>query len=452
MPRATTFASNSARGEGLFMGSVGGPTWVNTLVTATNPYNKGIKTTIDSSGNVYVVGFAATATTTITGGYGFITKYDLNGALQWSRQIGSGSQSVCVDVATDSSNNVYVVGSYSGTSYQAGFVAKFNTSGTWQWQNIVSSSIYNQHIFAITIDSLNNVYIGGGTTDNGFVAQISTSGTMNWHSDSSYPPATLCNYGGNIFAASIADEESELMLYSLTSAGIKNWVIAFDFYNSNYSASGYYNFPYGNTSLSSPANIVNLRSSTSAYGKIYIALGMGLGCFDASSGSITWFKKLGNLSNYASIYDVSADSIGNVYFTGTYNGTSGTEIIGRVTSSGTPFWANTISSLTSGTNVTGYGIYTDGNYVVTTGNYTNSSYVPEVFSGKFPLDGSKTFSNVLNFSSSTLAITATGISPYTTEGGYEYDIVNATTGSASYYTVGTDTSSSITFTSTTKSI
>lgn len=447
MPRATTFASNSARGEGLFSVGAGAPTWINTLTTSTNPYNEGLASTIDSLGNVYVVGFTATGSGSITNGYGFITQYNKSGAVQWSQKISNGNQSVCVDVATDSLNNVYVVGTY-GSSTSIGFIAKFNSSGVWQWQNTLSTSGTSSHAYCLTVDSSNNVYVGGGGqwggSYGGYVAQISgATGTMNWHADSDWPPAALCNYGGKIYAAGIADESSELLLYSLTSAGAVNWVSAFDF-QSNYSANGYYNFPYGNTSLT-PPQVTNIRASVSSYGKLYVALGIGVGCFDVSSGSLTWFKTVSNTS----VYGVAADSAGSVYYTGVFNGSSMT--LGKINLSGSPVWSNHVSSLTSGVSMSGWGVYTDGNYVVATGQYVNSSSIPEVFSGKFPLDGSKTFLSILGFSYLSSSVTVSGLSP-ATEGSSEYSISNATTGSASYYSTGTNTSSSISFTSSTQSI
>lgn len=119
--------------------------------------------TVDSSGNVY--GAARTGSTG-AGSYDFlIYKYDNSGAIQWQRILGGTGSDIAYEVALDSSGNVYVVG-YSGstgTGQTDGVIAKYNSSGTIQWQRYLTST-GSTFFTSVVVDSSDNVYIGGYTS------------------------------------------------------------------------------------------------------------------------------------------------------------------------------------------------------------------------------------------------------------------------------------------------
>lgn len=147
--------------------------------TGGNDFYNGI--TGDSAGNIICVGRIA------TGLNASIVKYDSSGALQWQRQIsGGGNTARGVCVACDSSNNIYVGGVYT-TSYSRGLVAKYNSSGVLQWQRFIydTASTSGTDISSIAVGSAGDVYICGKSYDAGsypyaFVAKINTSGTFQW--------------------------------------------------------------------------------------------------------------------------------------------------------------------------------------------------------------------------------------------------------------------------------
>jgi hypothetical protein len=98
--------------------------------------------TVDASGNIYSAGSTAGAidgNTQIGSNDFFVVKYNSSGTKQWTKQFGSSNSDSLSGVATDSSGNVYVLGSTSGGvdgNTNSGstdvFIVKYNSSGTKQ--------------------------------------------------------------------------------------------------------------------------------------------------------------------------------------------------------------------------------------------------------------------------------------------------------------------------------
>ena len=117
---------------------------------------------IDSSDNVYITGLT---NSTGSGSYDIlIAKYNSSGAVQWQRTLSGSGTDQGTDVTTDSSDNVYVGGYINtGSGYQTAIIAKYNSSGTIQWQRTLGSSSANDRVNAIVHDGSDNVYIAGYT-------------------------------------------------------------------------------------------------------------------------------------------------------------------------------------------------------------------------------------------------------------------------------------------------
>ena len=120
---------------------------------------------VDSSGNVYGIGEIRNAS---NGTNVLIAKWDSTGALQWQRQLADGAAAAsqsdygnggCVD----SSGNVYVVGYYANSN-NSGYIAKYNTSGTIQWQRKIThaSSPQDVQLNRVSTDST-NLFISGSS-------------------------------------------------------------------------------------------------------------------------------------------------------------------------------------------------------------------------------------------------------------------------------------------------
>lgn len=167
----------------------------------------------DSAGNVYITGgFGGTvdfgggnlATGDTANSNVFIAKYTANGVYEWAKKFGSGEgqgYSVCIDA----SDNIYITGRFKGTvdfgggsvvskGVLDGFIAKYSSSGVYQWSKGVGGT-QDDISHSICTDLSGNLYItgyftgsadfGGGTiTGNGnadvFITKYTTDGVYQW--------------------------------------------------------------------------------------------------------------------------------------------------------------------------------------------------------------------------------------------------------------------------------
>lgn len=161
---------------------------------------------IDSSGNVYFVGNADDGTRA----YGLIIKYNSSGTLQWQRKLYQ-NNSYIRNVTIDSSNNIYVVGQANDGTRDYGLIAKYNSSGTIQWQRKMyfAGSPYPTYFYGITIDGSSNLYVEGyfefGSNYYTLLAKYNSSGTLQWNASASYvnPGETgiAVDSSGNLYAS-----------------------------------------------------------------------------------------------------------------------------------------------------------------------------------------------------------------------------------------------------------
>ena len=174
----------------------------------------------DTTGNIYVAGRESSPT--INFGTGALTnhgksdiylaKFDAGGHNLWAKLIGGtgADGDAAVNVATDPSGNVLLVGNFYGTVNFGGgnvtvngtsdaFVAKYNSAGTFVWakhfggtrgnktNGVVADSSGNVIICGGFEDSINlggstftAVSAGLGTQYDGFVAKFNSAGTHVW--------------------------------------------------------------------------------------------------------------------------------------------------------------------------------------------------------------------------------------------------------------------------------
>ena len=82
----------------------------------------------------------------------------------WIASIGGTGTDLAFGVAVDSSSNVYVSG-YTGSAGAGSndmLTAKYNSSGTIQWQRTFGSNLVEES-FGLAVDSSDNIYVGGTT-------------------------------------------------------------------------------------------------------------------------------------------------------------------------------------------------------------------------------------------------------------------------------------------------
>jgi len=331
--------------------------------------------TVDSNGDVYLVGDTDSA------GAGqedvLIAKYDSSGTIQWQRILGGATLDDGRSVATDSSNNVYVVGLTStgvGTANYQLLIAKYNSSGTIQWQKTLGNASIRDQATSIAIDSSDNIYVAGVTNFAGsglqeiLVVKYDTAGAVQWQ---------------RILGGASADQASGVVVDSNG-----------DVY-------------------------VSFRSASTGLG----GTDAGLAKYD-SSGTLQWQRALGG-ANFDLFDSVSIDLNDNLYVvgqtasagTGTTNG-----LIAKYNSSGTIQWQRTLSTtaiiLFSGTEID-----KDGNLIVVGRTNTPGAGNYDLLIGLFPPDGSLTGTYVLDgenmiYAASSLTSatsTLTGATPTLTE-------------------------------------
>ena len=148
-------------------------------------------TTVDTSGNIYTLGYSNSAAMNASGYQSTVVqKVDSSGNLLWRNYL-AGSNVVSPgnstkSIAVDSSGNVFICGYFTvGSNY--GWFAKYNSSGTLQWQKQIKST-YNTYANNILVDSSGNVYVAGNTLHvvscnlyNSFwIEKYDTTGTVIW--------------------------------------------------------------------------------------------------------------------------------------------------------------------------------------------------------------------------------------------------------------------------------
>ena len=149
--------------------------------------DRGRKIALDSSGNIYVVGYYRNVVdfgggdVTSNGNWdAFLLKLNNSGTFQWVKSFGDTLNDLGRDVVVDSNDNVYMLGDFRGTVTFAGiggltatqadmFLLKVNSSGDSVWVYTATSVSGNESARAVAIDSSDNLYITG-----------SFSGTMNF--------------------------------------------------------------------------------------------------------------------------------------------------------------------------------------------------------------------------------------------------------------------------------
>lgn len=333
--------------------------------TFTNSTNGDNAIAVDSSGNSYIAGIGQS----ISSGdlLGYIVKYNNDGATQWVYTL-SGASTINIywkDITVDSSSNTYVIGSYQPSSGGWG-MAKYNSSGTIQWQKLwdyditqdgygatmspngniiftgrnatdiitmainssgspqwtrrITSATGNQNGHAVATDSSNNVYvvaIDSNITSGAIsIIKFNSTGTLQWQkrldsAASQTATGIAVSSGGNSYIVGIAATSPQTIpvIAKYNSSGTIQWQRTIT------PASG-----------SLVLNDVVLDSSENVYGIGYYAAGLDQAIYIVkynSSGTIQWQRTL-NSSNGDTFYEIAINPVnGNMMITGAINGYAG---------------------------------------------------------------------------------------------------------------------------------
>ncbi len=235
----TTNSSGAGQNDIYFAkyNSLGTIQWQRTL--GLSGQENGLSIAVDSLDDIYIAGH--TSSTGAGSQDFFIGKYASDSSSYWSRTFGGSSSDIAEAVALDSLNNVYVVG-YTNSAGQGGndfLLVKYSSSGTLEWQRTLGSTGSDTGR-AIAIDSLDNVYIAGNSdlggtgfgSNDGLIAKYNPSGTLQWQkafggtlSDIVYGLATdsLNNIYASVTTNSTGAGNSEGMILKLDASGTVEW-------------------------------------------------------------------------------------------------------------------------------------------------------------------------------------------------------------------------------------
>jgi len=323
--------------------------WLSTL--GSSQYEEGGSVAVDSAGNAYIAGY------TLSGGAGanegVLAKYLPDGSIAWQRFLGGTNDDILRSITVDSSDNVYVSGRTK--SVDPGNVdfllAKYNSSGTIQWQRILQGGSADD-ANSVKVDSSGNVYIGGQTQSTGagqidfLLAKYNSSGTIQWQKVLGSSREELL-YGiafdtsDNVYVVGSGNSGPgalESVLAKYNSSGTIQWQRKLGGSGTG-SATGY------DIVIDGSNNIYIVGDERySGTPKMLLAK-------YNSSGTIQWQRSLGATDNDAG-RGIALDSLGNVYLCGySVNVGAGNNdfVIAKYNSSGTIQWQRTLGATSSDT-------------------------------------------------------------------------------------------------------
>ena len=278
--------------------------WQRSLKSSYEDYGYGIA--VDNSGNVYITGIMRPTSTTSKL---LIAKYDTSGILQWKRQLGISTE-YGYGIAVDGSGNAYIT----GRTGSSAFTAKYDTSGVLQWQRTLIGSS-NTLGYGIAVDGSGNVYIagyirpGGTAGTDALIAKYNNSGTIQWQSrlgksGDEYYNGIAIDSSGNAYVtgySSVSNYTAIIAKYD--TSGVLQW-------QRSLTLTGYSLVGRG-IAVDGSGNAYVIGTAQVGPDKVFIAK------YDAS-GTIQWQRTFGG-SDLDQGYGIAVDNSSNVYITGRTN-------------------------------------------------------------------------------------------------------------------------------------
>lgn len=286
--------------------------WVATYDGSAHAIDEVKSIAADNAGNVYVTGYATSA----TGSYDYITiKYNANGVRQWlARYNGPQNGSdIAYSIATDNNGNVYVT----GNSYGDATTIKYSAQGTQLWVKRFDGTAHREDQgTALKVDAAGNVYITGFTTVNGaysvadfLTIKYNTEGAQQWVAV--YGSGAAAGLGiddaGNVYVAGTdALNEGDIVTIKYNADGVQQWLRRFDDgFQEDDAASAIAVDKAGNAYVLGGISKDGINSD-------FVTIKYN------TNGVRKWFAEYGGRANQGDVASaIATDNASNVYVTGT---------------------------------------------------------------------------------------------------------------------------------------
>jgi len=309
----------------------------------TNLSDQSWSVAVDGVGNAFISGFTkGTLSGTNAGDWdAFLTKYDPAGNLLWTEQLGTSNEELSRSVAVDTSGNAFISGrtkgSLSGTNaggYDA-YLSKYDTNGNLLWTEQLGTS-HSDNSSSVAVDGAGNIFISGSTEgnlgginaghDDAFLSKYDTNGNLLWTeqlgtSGYDHSNSVVVDGSGNVFISGgtsghlggTGEGSTDAYLAKYDSTGNLLWTEQIGTSHSDYSSS---------VAVDGAGNIF---ISGTTYGNLG---GVNSGGYDAflckygPAGNLLWTEQLGT-SGYDHSYSIVVDGTGNAFISGSTYGSLG---------------------------------------------------------------------------------------------------------------------------------
>lgn len=139
---------------------------------------------VDSEGNIFVVG-STRGDNNETYSNTVLIKFNNTGFQQWNTSWGFEYTEVARGIAIDSSDNIYVVGygwSYENSVYSYYIILlKYSNNGNLLWDIEWGENSYNNYGYDVIIDSNDNIYVTGMYSDEMVLIKFDSNGNEIWY-------------------------------------------------------------------------------------------------------------------------------------------------------------------------------------------------------------------------------------------------------------------------------
>lgn len=361
--------------------------------------------TTDNNGNFYVSGTtegSLAGTRQASFSDAFVAKYDSNGNQDWIRQFGTADINLSFDINVDDDSNVYLSGltvkPAPGLATTDAWTTKYDSNGNRQWFSEFGSSDFDD-CYGVAVGGNGNVYASGFTIGNlggqnaglydAWVSKHDNSGNLQWVRQFGTE-----NYEFSWDVAADSQGNSYSTGWTLGNLGGQN-AGSYDAFLAKYDNSGNQVWieQFGTRGDDEAFGVEVLDGNIFVTGYTDNNLeGRNAGDFDAwvakydSNGNRNWIQQFGTPDSDQAL-GVTADNAGNLYVTGTTEGSFGGTNAGSVDS-----WVAKLNA-TSGTLLDFSGSGTSGSVIDGTPNNdtllgTQGNDIIRGFNGQDVLRGS----------------------------------------------------------------